>query len=79
METIMAKAGDWGSDPKMVPRAIKGKTNENFEGTTPRARPAQGPAPKLKMYSDPWYTRAPFDPEFRRIEAEGSDEVTHGQ
>jgi hypothetical protein len=40
--------------------------------TEPKAQPIYDvAAPKLKYYSEPWYTREPFDPEFGKVEARG--------
>jgi hypothetical protein len=77
----MAKAGDWGGNPAAIKGSVKRTKNVTPNATVTRAeaKPIQGEAPKLKLYSDPWYDRAPFDPEFRRLQAKGSDDVEHGQ
>jgi hypothetical protein len=73
----MAKSGDWGGDPAAVRKKVRVTSNENFHGTTPDAQAVPGPAPKLKVYSEPWYDRAPFDPEFKNLNAKGTDDY-HG-
>jgi hypothetical protein len=77
----MAKQGDWGGGGKeMVPKIVTREGFvENATVTRGEERPAQGPAPKLKHMSHPEYQRAPFDPEYRNLDAKGSDEVTPGQ
>lgn len=61
----MSKAGDWGSDPKMVKRNVRVTSDENFNGTIPTASKPQGDAPKLRFIPDPWYVKPPLDPEFK--------------
>lgn len=73
------RSGDWGSDASLIPKAVKGETNENFYGTTPKAMTPQGEAPLLKQYSESNYHRPPFNPEFEREEARGEKGYKHGQ
>jgi hypothetical protein len=76
----MAKPGDWGGGGAAVPRIVKRTQNVVKNTITePEAEDAQGPAPKLKLYAEPQYQRGPFDPEFRRLQAKGSDDVEHGR
>jgi hypothetical protein len=75
----MAKPGDWGGGGAARPGSVKRTNFVKNKITEPDAEPAQGPAPKLKLYSDPWYDRAPFDPEFKRLKAKGSDDYGHGR
>jgi hypothetical protein len=76
----MAKSGDWGGDKKMIPKMV---TREGFVDNATVSRddekPVQGPSPKLKHLAHPEYVREPFDPEYLRVEAKGSDKVTPGQ
>lgn len=75
-------SGDWGGGGAKVPRIVKRNENVVKNTTSTVSGPsfeAKGEAPKLKLYSDPWYDRQPFDPEFKRLEAKGSDDVDHGR
>ena len=74
----MAKQGDWGGGGSgMLKGSVKRTANVTRNTTSTRAKeePIQGEAPKLKYYSDPWYTREPFDPEFKELRARGTDDV----
>jgi hypothetical protein len=78
----MAKSGDWGGNPAAIPKIVKRDQNVVKNTTSTVSGPSfkvSEEAPKLKLYSDPWYTREPFDPEFRRVKAEGTDDVRHGR
>jgi hypothetical protein len=76
----MAKSGDWGGDKAALKNSVT-RTGFTKHETITRddSKPVQGPAPKLKVYSEPWYDRQPFDSEFKNLNAKGSDDYGHGQ
>ena len=77
----MSKAGQWGSDKKLIPKLVTREAGfvENATVTRDEEKPIQGPAPKLKYNASPEYHREPFDTEYLRLEAKGSDKITPGQ
>lgn len=77
----MAKSGDWGGNPAAIRNTVKRTANVTRNTTSTRAEeePIPGEAPKLKYYPEPNYRKTPFDPEFERREAKGSDEVQGGR
>jgi len=77
----MAKQGDWGGGGRQfLARSVNRSPHVTLSTVTePEVAEVQGPAPKLKFYSQSQYNRPPFDPEFARLDARGDDRVTHGQ
>lgn len=73
----MAKSGDWGGNPAAIKGTVKRTANVTKNATVSRgeAMPIPGEAPKLKYYPEPNYHRRPFDPDFERRAAKGTDKV----
>jgi hypothetical protein len=65
----MAKSGDWGGDKSAIPRTVKRTENVTKNATSTVSKPSlevPEEAPKLRYVPDPWYTREPMNPAFKK-------------
>lgn len=74
----MAKSGDWGGNPGAIPNTVKRTRNVTKNTTSTVSDPSftsAEEAPKLKFFAQAQYDREPFDPEFKKVKAKGTDDI----